>query len=220
MFTGIIEGLGTIREIRPEGQGKRMTVDADFFLEQTKIGDSVCVSGACLTVVMIDDKRFTVDISPETLAKTTFKGAKIGDRVNLERALRLSDRIDGHLVSGHIDGIGTVTLKQNIGNAIIVSYKVPELISHYMIQKGSVAVDGISLTINHCGHESFDVSIIPHTAKLTTIGFKKTGDLVNIETDMIGKYVERFVGVKRHDEKTKGAKSSIDMEFLTKTGFV
>jgi len=220
MFTGIIEGLGTIREIRPEGQGKRMTVDADFFLEQTKIGDSVCVSGACLTVVMIDDKRFTVDISPETLAKTTFKGAKIGDRVNLERALRLSDRIDGHLVSGHIDGIGTVTLKQNIGNAIIVSYKVPELISHYMIQKGSVAVDGISLTINHCGHDSFDVSIIPHTAKLTTIGFKKTGDLVNIETDMIGKYVERFVGVKRHDEKTKGAKSSIDMEFLTKTGFV
>ena len=105
MFTGIIEGLGTIREIRPEGQGKRMTVDADFFLEQTKIGDSISVSGACLTVVMIDDKRFTVDISPETIEKTTFKGARIGDRVNLERALRLSDRIDGHLVSGHIDGI-------------------------------------------------------------------------------------------------------------------
>ena len=185
MFTGIIEGFGTIREIRPEGQGKRMTVDADFFLEQTKIGDSISVSGACLTVVMIDDKRFTVDVSPETLAKTTFGSAKIGDRVNLERALRLSDRIDGHLVSGHIDGIGTVTLKQNIGNAIIVSFKVPEFISHYMIQKGSVAVDGISLTINNCGNDSFDISIIPHTAKLTTIGFKKAGDLVNIETDMI-----------------------------------
>jgi len=220
MFTGIIEGFGTIREIRPEGQGKRMTVDADFSLEQSKIGDSICVSGACLTVVMIDGKRFTVDVSPETLAKTTFISAKIGDRVNLERALRLSDRIDGHLVSGHIDGIGTVTLKQNIGNAIMVSFKVPEFISHYMIQKGSVAVDGISLTINNCGHDSFDVSIIPHTAKLTTISFKKVGDLVNIETDMIGKYVERFVGDKRHDEKKKGAGNSINMEFLAKSGFV
>jgi len=220
MFTGIIEGFGTIREIRMEGQGKRMTVDADFFLEQTKIGHSICVSGACLTVITIDNKRFTVDVSPETLAKTTFNSAKIGDRVNLERALRLSDRIDGHLVSGHIDGIGTVTLKQNIGNAIIVSIKVPEFISHYMIQKGSVAVDGISLTINNCGHDSFDVSIIPHTAKLTTIGFKKAGDLVNIETDMIGKYVERFVGDKRHDEKKKEAGSSLDMEFLAKSGFV
>jgi riboflavin synthase len=220
MFTGIIEGFGTIREIRTEGQGKRMTVDADFFLEQTKIGHSICVSGACLTVITIDNKRFTVDVSPETLAKTTFKSAKIGDRVNLERALRLSDRIDGHLVSGHIDGIGTVMLKQNIGNAIIVSIKVPEFISHYMIQKGSVAVDGISLTINNCGHDSFDVSIIPHTAKLTTIGFKKAGDLVNIETDMIGKYIERFVGDKRRDEKKKEAGSSLDMEFLAKSGFV
>ena len=220
MFTGIIEGFGTIREIRSEGQGKRMTVDADFFLEQTRIGDSICVSGACLTVVMIDVKRFRVDVSPETLTKTTFGNAKIGDRVNLERALRLSDRIDGHLVSGHIDGIGTITLKQNIGNAIIVSFKVPEVISHYMIQKGSVAVDGISLTINNCGHDSFDVSIIPHTAKLTTIGFKKAGDLVNIETDMIGKYVERFVGGKRHDEKKKGTGNSLDMDFLAKSGFV
>ena len=220
MFTGIIEGFGTIREIRSEGQGKRMTVDADFSLEQTRIGDSICVSGACLTAVMIDENRFSVDVSPETLSKTTFKSAKIGDRVNLERALRLSDRIDGHLVSGHIDGIGTVTLKQNIGNVIIVSFKVSEIISHYMIQKGSVAVDGISLTINNCSHDSFDVSIIPHTAKLTTIGFKKAGDLVNIETDMIGKYVERFVGGKRYDEKKKGAESSLDMEFLAKSGFV
>lgn len=220
MFTGIIEGLGTIREIRPEGQGKRMTVDADFFLEQTKIGDSICVSGACLTVVRIDDKRFTVDVSPETLEKTTFKNARIGDRVNLERALRLYDRIDGHLVSGHIDGTGTVMLIQNLGNAIVVSFKVPEFISHYMIQKGSVAVDGISLTINNCDLNGFDVSIIPHTAKLTTIGFKKAGDLVNIETDMIGKYVERFVGGKRHDERKRRGANSINKEFLAKSGFV
>jgi riboflavin synthase len=220
MFTGIIEGLGTIREIRPEGQGKRMTIEADFPLEQTKIGDSICVSGACLTVVMIDDKRFSVDVSPETLERTTFGNVKVGDRVNLERALRLSDRIDGHLVSGHIDGIGTVLLKQNIGNAIIVSFKVPESISHYMIKKGSVAVDGISLTINNCSLDNFDVSIIPHTAKLTTIGFKKAGDPVNIETDMIGKYVERFIGGKHHDEKKKGTGSSLNMEFLAKSGFI
>lgn len=220
MFTGIIEGLGTIREIRPEGQGKRMAVEADFRLEQTKIGDSISVSGACLTVVMIDDKRFKVDVSPETIAKTTFKSAKIGDRVNLERALRLSDRLDGHLVSGHIDGIGTVALKKDMANAIIVTVEVPESLSHYMIKKGSVAVDGISLTINNCGPHSFDVSIIPHTAKLTTIGFKKIGDLVNIETDMIGKYVERFIGGKHHNEREKKAEGSLDMEFLTKTGFV
>ncbi|HSQ85762.1 MAG TPA: riboflavin synthase [Desulfobacterales bacterium] len=220
MFTGIIEGLGTIREIRSEGKGKRMAVEADFSFEQTKIGDSICVSGACLTVVMIDGKRFTVDVSPETLSKTTFGNIKVGDRVNLERALRLSDRIDGHLVSGHIDGIGTVLLKQNIGNAITVSFKVPESISHYMIQKGSVSVDGISLTINNCSIDSFDVSIISHTAKLTTIGFKKAGDLVNIETDMIGKYVERFVGGKHHDEKKKGTGSPLDMEFLAKSGFI
>ncbi|MFO7555197.1 MAG: riboflavin synthase [Desulfobacterales bacterium] len=220
MFTGIIEGLGTIREIRQEGQGKRMAVEAGFRLEHTKIGDSISVSGACLTVVMIDDKRFKVDVSPETLARTTFKNAKIGDRVNLERALRLSDRLDGHLVSGHIDGIGMVTLKQDTGNAIIVNFEVPESLSHYMIKKGSVAVDGISLTINNCSPRGFDVSIIPHTAKLTTIGFKKVGDVVNIETDMIGKYVERFIGGKHHDERGKKAGDSLDMEFLVKTGFV
>ncbi len=120
MFTGIIEGLGTITAIRPSNRGKRLLIDADFPLDQTKIGDSIAVSGACLTAVMVGGKRFEVDVSPETLAKTTFGMAKIGDRVNLERALRLSDRIDGHLVSGHIDGIGSVQQRKTIGNAIIV----------------------------------------------------------------------------------------------------
>ena len=198
MFTGIIEGLGTIREIRSTGQGKRLGVNADFDLDQTKIGDSISVNGACLTVVMIEGALFQVDLSPETLARTTFGRAKIGDRVNLERALRLSDRLDGHLVSGHIDGIGTVKLKEKTGNAIIFTIEVPESLSYYMIKKGSVAVDGISLTINNCGRNRFDVSIIPHTAKLTTLGFITAGDLVNIETDMIGKYVERFVR-RSHD---------------------
>nr|MDA3833045.1 riboflavin synthase [Spirochaetales bacterium] len=169
MFTGIIEGLGTIAEIRPSGRGKRLLIDADFPLDQTKTGDSIAISGVCVTVIIMAGKRFEVDISPETIAKTTFGTAKIGDRVNLERALRLSDRIDGHLVSGHVDGIGTIKDKKRTGNAIIVVINVPEFLSRYMITKGSVAVDGISLTINNRSRDCFDVSIIPHTAKLTTI---------------------------------------------------
>ena len=220
MFTGIIEGLGKIREIQTQGQGSRMTLDAEFALEGTRIGDSISVSGACLTVVMIDNRRVQVDVSPETLSKTTFGNARLGDRVNLERALRFSDRIDGHLVSGHIDGTGTVALKQRKGNATVIAFNVPEAISHYIIQKGSVAVDGISLTVNHCGIGRFEVGIIPHTAKLTTISFKKVGDLVNIETDMIGKYVERFITGKSHDKGEKGSGGALDIAFLAKTGFL
>ncbi|MEJ2170627.1 MAG: riboflavin synthase [Desulfobacterales bacterium] len=220
MFTGIIEGLGTIREIRSQGQGSRMTLDADFALEGTGIGDSISVSGACLTVVKIDGRRVQVDVSPETLSKTTFGSARIGDRVNLERALRLSDRIDGHLVSGHVDGTGIVALKQRKGNATVIAFNVPETISHYIIQKGSVAVDGISLTVNNCGTDRFEVGIIPHTAELTTISFKNVGDLVNIETDMIGKYVERFITGKPRDKGERGSGGALDKAFLAKTGFV
>jgi riboflavin synthase len=140
--------------------------------------------------------------------------------VNLERALRLSGRIDGHLVSGHIDGIGTVKRKQNTGNAVIFTIGVPESLSRYMVKKGSVAVDGISLTINNCGRDSFDVSIIPHTAKLTTMGLSKVGDPVNIETDMIGKYVERFVNKMQYSDREKETGQSVDMQFLAKTGFL
>jgi len=218
MFTGIIEGLGTIKELQPAGQGKRITVEADFVLDQTKIGDSLAVSGACLTAVSIAGKRFEVDVSPETLAKTTFGRAKIGERVNLERALRLGDRLDGHLVSGHIDGMGTVKSKRPAGNAVVFTISVAEPLLRYMIIKGSVAVDGISLTINDCDRNGFEVSIIPHTAKLTTIGFKNIGDLVNIETDMIGKYIERFI-TKMDGDKSTG-ETSIDMQFLAKTGFL
>ena len=220
MFTGIIEGLGTIDEIRSQDQGKRFSFNADFVLGKTKIGDSISVSGVCLTVVMIQGKRFQVDVSPETLEKTTFGRAKIGDRVNLERALQLSGRIDGHLVSGHIDGMGTIKQKQTKGNAVIVGIGVPESFSRYMINKGSIAVDGISLTINNCDPGSFDVSIIPHTAKLTTMAMKSIGDSVNIETDMIGKYVERFVTTIQNNGKKDQIRRSIDMQFLAKTGFV
>ena len=221
MFTGIIEGMGTISGIRPSGQGRRLTVEADFSLDQTKIGDSISVSGACLTAVKLDGKRFEVDVSPETLQITTFGQAKVGERLNIERALRLSDRIDGHLVSGHIDGVGIVKKRESLSNAIIVTIEVDESLTRYMIAKGSVTMDGISLTINACESDNFTVSIIPHTAQLTTIGFKNKGDRVNIETDMIGKYVERFVGGDTGRSKGSRSKSEvIDHAYLVKTGFI
>jgi riboflavin synthase len=188
-------------------------------LDQTKIGDSIAVNGACLTAVTIDSRRFQADISPETLEKTTFKQARIGERVNLERALVLSDRIDGHLVSGHVDGTGLIRTRKEEANAILLTIEIPQWMSKYIIVKGSVAVDGISLTVNRCKPGEFEVSIIPHTAKLTTIGIKQSGDAVNIETDMIGKYVERFLeAFKNESTETKG--STIDMNFLAKSGFL
>lgn len=221
MFTGIIEGLGTITAVRSTGQGKRLAIEADFDLDQTGIGDSICVSGACLTAVKIEGRRFDVDVSPETLEVTTFGKAGVGERVNLERAMRLSDRIDGHLVSGHIDATGIIRQRERLGNAILVTIEVSESLSRYMIVKGSVAVDGISLTINSCDASCFGVSVIPHTAGLTTIGFKKKGDRVNIEPDMIGKYVERFMtAMSPRNEKKQPNPSAIDKEFLYKTGFI
>lgn len=219
MFTGIIEGSGTITGIRSVGAAKRFTIEAGFELKETKIGDSICVSGACLTTVTLDKRRFQADVSPETLDKTTFQQAKIGERVNLERALILSDRIDGHLVSGHVDGIGTIRDKKPSANATIAVVDIPPSMARYIIKKGSVAVDGISLTVNACDQASFEISIIPHTAKLTTIGHKAVGAHVNIETDMIGKYVERFLGSYRNDAK-ETADSTIDMNFLARTGFL
>jgi riboflavin synthase len=198
-----------------------MRVEAEFELDQMKIGDSLCVSGACLTAVKIDGRQFEVDISPETLQMTTFGQARVGQRVNIERALKLSDRLDGHLVSGHIDGVGSIRQRETAGNAIIVTIEAPELLTKYMINKGSVAVDGISLTINTCDAGSFSVSIIPHTAKLTTIGFKNKGDPVNIETDMLGKYVERFMRAGHELDQPETEKSSgIDEAYLFKTGFL
>jgi len=221
MFTGIIEGLGTIRAMRSSDRGRRLVIESDFGLDGSKVGDSISVSGACLTMVKLDGKRFDVDVSPETLQKTTFGSAKVGQRVNLERALRLSDRIDGHLVSGHIDGMGTLSQRENLGNSIVVSIDVPEYLTRYMISKGSVAVDGISLTINACETKSFSVSIIPHTATVTTIDQKNEGEPVNIETDMIGKYVERFTsGSRQRVDGNSSGPAGIAEEFLIKTGFM
>jgi len=218
MFTGIIEGLGTVTAVRPADQGKRLAIAAGFDLAGTKVGDSISVSGACLTAVCIAGRKFEVDVSPETLAKTTLGSARIGDRVNLERALRLSDRIDGHLVSGHTDGTGVIDSRQAAGNAVIVTVAVAEALIRYMIVKGSVAVDGVSLTINHLEAGRFSVSMIPHTAALTTIGFKQTGERVNIEVDMIGKYVEKFLSAQQGRPAVPA--SGVSMELLAKKGYI
>ncbi len=220
MFTGIIEGLGTITAIAASGQGSRMTIAADFDLDGTRVGDSIAVNGACLTATTLTERQFSVDVSPETLKRSVLGKIKIGDRVNLERALRLSDRLDGHLVSGHVDGTGILRERKTLANAIIITYAVSSSLSRYMIEKGSVAVDGTSLTINRVDSSSFDVSIIPHTAGLTTIGLKKVGDTVNIETDMIGKYVERFMLNPSAEQTDDPAGTGIDMTLLAKSGFI
>ncbi|HDI60748.1 MAG TPA: riboflavin synthase [Desulfobacteraceae bacterium] len=209
MFTGIIEGLGTIEAV----QGRQLAISADFELDGTGIGDSIAVNGACLTVVRLDGRRFSVDLSPETAARTTLGRAAVAERVNLERALRLSDRLDGHLVLGHVDGIGTISGRRRQANALLVDIAVPEALARHLIEKGSVAVDGISLTVNRCNAGSFSVSIIPHTAQLTTVGFKPTGSPVNIETDIIGKYVEKFL-------KRAGTEGGVDMALLARAGYL
>lgn len=221
MFTGIIEGLGTVKSLTREAGGLRMGIEADFPMDEVKVGDSIAVSGACLTVIDFQDNVFEVDVAPETLSKTTLRHLRLGDRVNLERSLCLGNRLGGHLVTGHVDGVGVVRAKRPLANAMLFAFGVPEALSRYIVQKGSVAVDGISLTVNACKRSTFEVSIIPHTAKITTLGFKKVGDPVNIETDIIGKYVERFTehsanGYTQTEDKT----SSIDETLLTKAGFM
>ena len=217
MFTGIIEGQGKVTRITPQEQGNRLFVTTDFKLEGAKIGDSIAVNGACLTAVALSDTSFEADVSPETVSKTTFNRIRIGDTVNIERALRFSDRLDGHLVSGHIDGVGTIKEKKKAGNAVIINIETSGSLCRYIIRKGSVAVDGVSLTVNKHVQNSFEVSIIPHTSKITTIAVKKPGDPVNIETDMIGKYVERFLN---HSDKKEAGRKPIDMELLAKNGFL
>lgn len=206
--------------LQPQGQGRRMSIAADFDLDRVRIGDSIAVNGACLTAVVLDGRRFDVDISPESLSKTTLGGLRIGSRVNLERALRLSDRLDGHLVSGHVDGLGELAERTTLANAIILRFTAPEELTRYMIRKGSIAVDGVSLTINECDDHGFSVSIIPHTAHLTSMGSIGVGDPVNLETDMIGKYVERFLLKGRIESSNETGGSPVTLELLARQGFL
>ena len=223
MFSGIIEELGKVRLINRSSQSGMIAIETGIELDQVQIGDSIAVNGACLTVTSINPKFFEADISPETFDKTVLGQLNIGDRVNLERALRLSDRINGHLVSGHIDGVGVISEKKDRGNAVIVTIKTPDPISNYIIEKGSVAIDGISLTVNDCPKGFMTLSVIPLTAKMTTIGIKPVGAQVNIEIDMIAKYVERMLqnqlGGGQQTDLSKQT-TSITKELLANNGFL
>jgi len=193
MFSGIVEEMGAIKSVQKALHGTRLSILASTILEDLHIGESVSVSGACLTVTDFDAQNFAVDVSTETLNLTTLGGASVGTPVNLERAMKLNERIGGHLVTGHVDGVGTIRRREQDGNAIQFTIEVPDSIARYCVQKGSITVEGISLTINDVSDNSFAVMIIPHTAKVTTMGLKQVGDSINLETDVIGKYVERLL---------------------------
>jgi riboflavin synthase len=214
LFTGLIEDLGTLREVRRGAEETRLTVATALPMSELTLGESIAVNGICLTVVAFGNGSFSADVSTETVARTTFAELAPGHRVNLERALRLSDRLGGHLVSGHVDGVGTVLERTREGNATRFTFRIPAALSRYLVSKGSVAVDGISLTVNAVDGETFSLTIIPHTMVMTTLQALAAGGRVNIETDIIGKYVERFL------RAGEGKESSIDRQFLAKHGFL
>jgi len=213
MFTGIIEDQGIIKKIAKQAQAAQLTIENKLPSDQLSPGDSIAVDGVCLTVTTLTDKEFIADISPETLKRTTLGSKRQGSRVNLERALKLSDRLGGHLVTGHIDGIASIKSITSLANAIQIEFAAPDHILHYLVEKGSVAIDGISLTVNQCTDSGFNVMIIPFTASHTTLQQKKSGDKSNIETDIIGKYVAKFV------LKNAASHGAITQELLDKYSF-
>ncbi len=217
MFTGIVQGLGTIRSMRPSGRGMVFAIEPGFVLDDPAEGESISVNGVCLTATSIAGDRFTTDVSPETLSRSTLGGLKPGDKVNLERALRLSDRLGGHLVTGHVDGVGEVLEKRRLGRFHLFTVSIPGGLHRYIIEKGSIALDGISLTVNACDRETFQVAVIPHTARLTTMGLRQVGDKVNVEVDVIGKYIEKLLAPKEADE---GKGGGLNPAFLARHGFL
>jgi riboflavin synthase len=217
MFTGIIQGLGTLVEKRPAGGGMVFGLDADFQLTDPEEGESIAVNGACLTARNIKGRRFYVDVSPESLARTGLGHLQIGNRVNLERALRLSDRLGGHLVSGHVDAQGQVQQRRSTGDFTLFTFSLDPSLTKYVIEKGSITINGVSLTVNSCESSHFSVSIIPHTLGVTTLGELREGDRVNIEVDMIGKYVEKLLAEKSGKCEVQ---SRINPAFLAQHGFL
>ena len=195
MFTGIIEAVGSVREVKPARSGMRVTIDAGALdLADVKIGDSIAVNGVCLTVTAVAGKRLGFDVSRETLDRTT--GFAPGSRANMEKSLRLADRLGGHLVSGHVDGVGTVARFEAVGDDRRVSIKVPRGLAKYIARKGSVAVNGVSLTVNAVNRGAFEINLIPHTLRATNLDVLAAGAKVNLEVDMLARYAERFHGFK------------------------
>jgi riboflavin synthase len=216
MFTGLVEGTGTILRLERAGGDMRLTVQAALEQPEVKIGESIAVDGVCLTVVGSREGALTVEVSRETLSRSTLGQRRQGDEVNIERALRLGDRMGGHLVSGHVDGTARVAARRRQGESVVFQFEVAAEVSRYLIEKGSVAVSGVSLTVNRCEGRHFEVNIVPHTARITTMGKLQVGDAVNIEVDLIGKYVEKFLLQRSGSQSTGG----VDREFLGRHGFL
>jgi len=210
MFTGIVESMGTVKRLARKGEDALLFIDTSMNLDDLKIGDSIAINGACLTVTEKTGSIFSADVSAETMARTNIKLLKSGEKVNLEKSLRMNSFLGGHLVLGHVDGMGKIQEKIIKANSIQFGVEIDNELSRYVVEKGSVAVDGISLTVNSCEKNRIYVNMIPYTARNTTLGFKKVADLVNIETDIIAKYIEKFL--------TPG--KGIDMNFLAEHGFL
>lgn len=210
MFTGIIEGMGAVKRMTRRGEDALLEIDAPFDMTDIKEGDSIAVNGACLTATAIRGSVFTADVSAETLTKTNLGELKVGGEVNLEKALRMNAFLGGHLVLGHVDCVGKLCERNMKSNSIIFGIEIEKEPGRYIVGKGSVTVDGVSLTVNRYEKNRFHVSVIPQTAKMTTLGFRKVGDSVNIETDILAKYVEKLLNPKKE----------IDLDFLSEHGFL
>lgn len=217
MFTGIIEEIGTIEAVKKGTHSASMRIGASKILSDMKIGDSIAVNGICLTVTSFDKSGFWVDVMHETLRRSSIGTAAVKTKVNLERAMLAGGRFGGHIVSGHIDGPGTIQSVQRDDNAIWYTIKTDENLMRYIVEKGSIAIDGISLTVATVAKETFQVSVIPHTREKTILSAKKPGDIVNLENDVIGKYVEKLIG--GGDEAVGAYNSGITKDFLLSNGF-
>lgn len=214
MFTGIVEEIGSIEKIQQHANSCILTIQAEKVLSDVALGDSIAVNGICLTVTSFSTSAFTVDVMPETIKSTSLRSLQVGSFVNLERAMAADGRFGGHFVTGHVDGVGKIISKRPVENAVYFEISVPDHLLKYMILKGSVAVDGTSLTIFDVSSNSFTLSLIPHTLANTVLGKKGVGEIVNIECDMIGKYIEHFM-----KKQTKEKPSELTKQFLQENGF-
>lgn len=224
MFTGIVAATGSVRRLTRRGEDALIEIDTSLDLGDVRIGDSIAVSGACLTVTALGGGGFAADVSAETLSRTTLSAAAAGVRVNLEKALRLGDRLGGHIVLGHVDGVGKIREKTVRSQSVIIGCEIDPELARYVVPKGSITLDGISLTVNSCEKNRFYVNIIPHTAAGTTLGLKKVSDEVNIETDILSRYVERLLIGGEEREKAAGrpagSAGGVDLDMLSRYGFL
>jgi len=221
MFTGLVEGTGTLVRLDRRGEDARMVVRSDFPMEGMELGESVAVDGACLTVTSFQGRVFTADVSAETLERTTLGEKVPGAVLNLERALKVGDRLGGHWVTGHVDTVGTLARRARRGGSWRLEFRFPPRWSPYVVEKGSIAVNGVSLTVNGCGEGELDVNIVPHTSRMTTLESMQTGEKVNLEMDLMGKYVEKMLrGWRKKDSEQPAEEASIDVGFLQKHGFL